>query len=98
MGVNGPVLVDEKVGDSGASPLDGSPPVGARGRNYVDLAVLLIAGNVSFRFSFMQQQQTGRFSTFFDRVKKLLWSIESGNRHDCWNTPGVMAEVLSKIC
>jgi hypothetical protein len=77
MGVNGPVLVDEKVGDSGASRLDGGPPAGARGRKYVDLAVLLVAVNVSFRFSFTPQPQIRRFSTFFDRVKKLLWIIES---------------------
>jgi 4-amino-4-deoxy-L-arabinose transferase-like glycosyltransferase len=38
--------MDEKVADSGTSLLDGSPPVNTRGRKYVYLAVLLIAGIV----------------------------------------------------
>ena len=69
MGFNDPVLVDEKVADSGASLLDGGPPVSARGRKYVDL----IAERIS------------RFAGFFGKVKMLPKIIESEIGTIAWN-------------
>ncbi len=46
MGLNDPVLMDEKVADPGTHLLPSDPAVRTRGNRYVYLAVLLIAGIV----------------------------------------------------